>query len=91
MPLEDNEVWIHPIKAIVVKKDKPSVHRSEAVYESGHEPWDEEELIAYQTLYGMRKETPGKASQPSTTSRGAECLQSFSYSRGPGSGPYFQV
>ena len=21
--LEDNEAWIHPIKAIVVKKDKP--------------------------------------------------------------------
>ena len=42
--LEDNEAWIHPIKAIVVKKDKPGVPRSEAVYDSGHEPSDEEEL-----------------------------------------------
>ena len=27
VPLEDNEAWIHPIKAIMVKKDKPSVVR----------------------------------------------------------------
>ena len=27
VPLEDNEAWIHPIKAIMVKKDKPSVPR----------------------------------------------------------------
>ena len=39
--LEDNEAWIHPIKAIVVKKDKSSVPRSEAVYDSGHEPSDD--------------------------------------------------
>ena len=25
VPLEDNEAWIHPIKAISVKKDKPGV------------------------------------------------------------------
>ena len=53
MPLEDNEAWIHPIKAIVVKKDKLGVPRSEAVYDLGHEPSDEEELIAYQTLFFM--------------------------------------
>ena len=35
VPLEDNEVWIHPIKVIVVKKDKPGVPRSEAVYDLG--------------------------------------------------------
>ena len=27
VPLEDNEAWIHPIKAIMVKKDKPDVPR----------------------------------------------------------------
>ena len=31
-PLEDNEAWIHPIKAIMVKKDKPGVPRPEEVY-----------------------------------------------------------
>ena len=25
VPLEDNEAWIHPIKAIMVKKDKPGI------------------------------------------------------------------
>ena len=25
VPLEDNEAWIHPIKAISVKRDKPGV------------------------------------------------------------------
>ena len=25
VPLEDNEAWIHPIKEIMVKRDKPSV------------------------------------------------------------------
>ena len=40
VPLEDNEAWIHPIKAIVVKKDKLGVLRSEAVYDSSHEPLD---------------------------------------------------
>ena len=25
VPLEDNEEWIHPIKAIMVKHDKPGV------------------------------------------------------------------
>ena len=44
--LEDNEAWI-PIKAIVVKKDKPGVPRSKVIYDSGYEPSDEEELIAY--------------------------------------------
>ena len=31
--LEDNEAWIHPIKAIVVKNDKPGVPQSETVYD----------------------------------------------------------
>ena len=42
--LEDNEAWIHPIKAISVKKDKPGVPRPEEVYDSGNEPSDEDEL-----------------------------------------------
>ena len=67
VPLEDNMAWIHPIKAIVVKKDKPSVPRSNAVYDSGHEPLDEEELAAYPTLFGMSEETPGEADPPSTS------------------------
>ena len=48
VPLEDNEAWIHPIKAIVVKKDKPGVPRLEEIYDSGNESSDEEELRAYQ-------------------------------------------
>ena len=67
VPLEDNEAWIHPIKAIIVKKDKSSVPRSDVVYDSGHEPLDEEELTTYQTLFGMREETPGEADPPSTS------------------------
>ena len=59
--LEGNEAWIHPIKVIIVKKDKSGVPRSVAVYDSGHEPSDEEELTAYQTLFGMREETSSEA------------------------------
>ena len=33
VPLEDNEVWIHPIMAIMVKKDKPGVPRLGEVYD----------------------------------------------------------
>ena len=29
MPLDDNEAWLHPIKAISVKKDKPGIPRLE--------------------------------------------------------------
>ena len=67
VPLKDNEAWIHPIKVIVVKKDKPSVPRSDAIYDSGHEPSDEEELTAYQTLFVMHEETPGEADPPFTS------------------------
>ena len=72
VPLEDNEAWIHPIKATVVKKDKLGDPLSEVVYDSGHEPLDEEELTAYQTLFSMSEETSDEAgppSTPSTTSR----------------------
>ena len=47
VPLEDNEAWIQPIKAIMVKKEKPGVPRSKEVYDSGNEPFDEEELREY--------------------------------------------
>ena len=47
VPLEDNEGWIHLIKAIMVKKDKPGVPRLEEVYDSGNEPSDEDNLGAY--------------------------------------------
>ena len=67
LSLEDNEAWIHPIKAIVVKKDKPGVPQSDAVYDSGHEPSEEEESKAYQNLYDMREETPSEADPPSTS------------------------
>ena len=33
VPLEENEAWIHPIKAISVKKDKPGVPRPKEVYD----------------------------------------------------------
>ena len=43
-----------------MKKDKSGVPRSDAVYDLGHEPSDEEELTTYQTLFGMHEETPGE-------------------------------
>ena len=36
VPLEDNEAWIHSIKAIMVKKDKPGIPRPEEVYDLGN-------------------------------------------------------
>ena len=53
VPLEDNEAWIHLIKAIIVKKDKSGVPRLEEVYDSGNEPSDEDELRAYQSRFGI--------------------------------------
>ena len=47
VPLEDNEAWIHLIKSIVVKKNKLRVPRPEEVYDSRHEPSDEDEHKAY--------------------------------------------
>ena len=66
VPLESNEAWIHPIKAIVVKKNKSSVPRPEEVYASENEPFDEEELKAYQTMLGMRDGDKREAGQSST-------------------------
>ena len=60
VPLESNEAWIHPIKAIVVKKNKPGVPRLEEVYDSENKPLNEEELRAYQATYGGRHEERGE-------------------------------
>ena len=40
MPLDDNEAWLHLIKAISVKRDKPGVPRLEGTYDLEHEPSD---------------------------------------------------
>ena len=66
VPLEDNEAWIHPIKAIMVKKDKPGVPRPDEVYDSGNEPSDEDELRAYQSRFGIPIGTQGEVRQSST-------------------------
>ena len=66
VPLEDNEAWIHPIKAIVVKKKKSGVPRLDKVYDSRHEPSDEDELKAYQTLFCMREDENRDVGQSST-------------------------
>ena len=47
VPLEDKEAWIHPIKAIVVKKDKLGVPRPKEVYELSNEPSGENQLRVY--------------------------------------------
>ena len=47
VPLDDNEAWLHPIKTISVKRDTPGVPRPEGVYDSGHQPSDEDELHEY--------------------------------------------
>ena len=66
MPLEDNEAWIHPINAIMVKKDKSSVLRPEEVYDSGNELSDEDELKEYQFRFGILVGAQGEAEQSST-------------------------
>ena len=53
VPLEDNEAWIHLIKAIMVQKDKQGVLRLEEVYYSGNEPSNEDDLRAYQSRFGI--------------------------------------
>ena len=52
MPLDYNEAWLYPIKAISVKRDTPGVPRPEGPYDFGHEPSDEDELHDYQARYG---------------------------------------
>ena len=59
VPLDDNEAWIHPIKTIMVKRDKLGVPRPEAVYDSSNEPLDEEELPEYQAQFGLPADPQG--------------------------------
>ena len=66
VPLEANETWIHSIKAIAVKKNKPSVPQPYEVYDSRNEPSYEIELKAYETLFGMRKDEKREVGQSST-------------------------
>ena len=66
VPLEDNEAWIHPIKAIMVKKDKPGVLMPEEFYDSGNKPLDKDELRANQYRYGISVDAQGEAGQSST-------------------------
>ena len=61
VPLEDNEAWIHPIKAILVKLDKQGVQRPKAMYDSGNEPSDEHELREYQARFGLPVDPQGDA------------------------------
>ena len=61
MPLEDNEAWIHPIKAIMVKRDKPGVPRPEGMYDSGNEPSDEDELREYKAHFDLPVDPQGDA------------------------------
>ena len=63
MPVEDNKAWIHPIKAIMVKKDKSGVLRPKEVYDFGNEAFDEDELRAYQSRFGIPIGTEGEAVQ----------------------------
>ena len=77
VPLESDEAWIHPIKAIVLKINKPGVPRPKGMYDSGNEPSDEEELRAYQAMHERRNEERGEVGQSSThppppTSHGKE-------------------
>ena len=59
VPLNDNEAWLHPIKAISVKRDTLGVPRPEGVYDSGHEPLDEDELHEYRARYGFLGDPQG--------------------------------
>ena len=66
VPLDNNEAWIHPFKAIIVKKNKMGVPRSEEVYDSRNEPSDEEELRTYQSMFGMLDKDRRKVGQSFT-------------------------
>ena len=66
VPLDNNEAWLHPIKAISVKRDTPGVPRPEGPYDSGHEPSDEDELHEYQACYGFLGDPQGDIGQSSS-------------------------
>ena len=66
VPLDDNEAWLHLIKEISVKRDKPGVPRPEGTYDSGHEPSDEDELHDYQAHFGLLGDPQDEIGQSST-------------------------
>ena len=66
VPLDDNEAWLHPIKAISVKRDTPGVPQPEGVYDLGHEPSDEDELPDYRARYGFLGDTQEDIGQSSS-------------------------
>ena len=66
VPLDDNEAWLHPIKAISVKRDTPGVPQPEGVYDSGHEPSDEDELPDYRARFGFLGDTQEDIGQSSS-------------------------
>ena len=45
----------------MVKKDKPGVPRLDEVYDSGNEPFDEDELREYQSRFGILVGAQGEA------------------------------
>ena len=66
VPLDDNEAWLHPIKAISVKRDTLGVPQPEGVYDSGHEPSDEDELPDYWARFGFLGDTQDDIGQSSS-------------------------
>ena len=66
VPLDDNEAWLHPIKAISVKRDTPGVPQPEGVYDSGHEPSDEDEFPDYRARFSFLGDTQEDISQSSS-------------------------
>ena len=68
VPLDTNEAWLHPIKAISVKRDTPGVPQPEGVYDSGHEPSDEDELPDYRARFSFLGDTPDDLGQSSAHS-----------------------
>ena len=67
VPLDDNEAWLHPIKAISVKRDKPGVPRPEGAYGSGHEPSDEDDLHDYKLVMDLWVIPKGTLASPRPT------------------------
>ena len=66
VPLDDNEAWLHPIKAISVKRDTPGVPQPEGVYDSGHEPSDKDEHPDYRARFGFLGDTQDDIGQSSS-------------------------
>ena len=65
VPLDNNEAWLHLIKAISVKREKPGVPRPEEAYDSGHEPSDSDDLHDYYG-FGSLGDPQGKIGQSSS-------------------------